>query len=312
MAFSSFAKRLYVDGLSTLFTLLYRSAKAPAPRPQERVMAAQGATPARPIPRTIWSYWHSLQRPQVVELCSRNWARYNPGFEINVLNAATVGQYIDKSEFPDGFDSLPEFRRADWIRIALLRRWGGVWLDASILLTESLQWMLDAQSRHGVEYVGFYIDGFTCDADYPVIENWCMAAPVGSPFIDRWYQEFTEQVLRQGEAAYLDGLKRAAVYEESVQNIQRPEYLAMHVAAQRTLRTGGHSMVVYKAEDTALLYHHRLAWRRTQLCLFLLLAQCGSSVAPLVKLRGAERAKLDRMMSKRLYRQKSIVVEHLM
>jgi mannosyltransferase OCH1-like enzyme len=33
-------------------------------------------------------------------------------------------------------------KRSDWVRLELLNRYGGIWLDASTILTESLAWVL--------------------------------------------------------------------------------------------------------------------------------------------------------------------------
>ena len=63
--------------------------------------------------------------------------------------------WIDKGDPADMRDFLQrnegsyvaEKLRADWIRLELLRRHGGIWLDASTLLTAPLDWVLQQQQR---------------------------------------------------------------------------------------------------------------------------------------------------------------------
>ena len=91
-------------------------------------------------------------------------------------------------------------QRADWIRLELLHRHGGIWLDASTVLTAPLDWVFDTQRATGSEWVGFQIAQSQRDPRYPVIENWFLAAPARSRFIADWREIFTREIIEGGAA----------------------------------------------------------------------------------------------------------------
>lgn len=282
--------------------------------PRTLTLAPSGMAESIPeIPRIIWTYWHSERPPKVVDLCMRNWVRHNPDYTLNALHAGNIDRYIEAGELPEGFAQLPEYRKADWLRIALVRRYGGFWLDASMFLNQSLEWMREAQQRAKASYVGFYLETYTTSRMHPVIENWCFAAPAGSPFVEAWYRELTDEVIAKGESTYLDRLEAVGVRDDAVRGIPNAQYLIMHVAAQRVLRQSSeHRIHVFRAEDTAYLYHERLAWKRAHVSLALLLLQRPRLAAPLVKLRGSERRKIERFIRAGLWRRGSLAGSELL
>lgn len=276
-----------------------------APRP------VPGRSPAA-IPKVIWSYWHSESRPPTVDLCFANWRAFSPGYAVHVLNAGNLGEFLPAQDLPRGFAGYPEWRRADWVRMALLRRHGGLWLDASIFLTESLDWMLDAQRATGAGYVGFHYDRWGRPGDVPVIENWCMAAPPGSRFVDAWYRELTDEVLEKGEHGYQDRLRACGALEQTVGGIPFPDYLIMHLAARRVLLTQSHEdLYLVKAEDSAYFYFEARQWRSKRMFRDLVTRRPGRRVAPLVKLRAPERRRVDRMVRWGLVARGSLVDHYL-
>ena len=51
-------------------------------------------------------------------------------------------------EIPAALDSASHAKRADWIRLELLRRYGGIWVDASSILTSLPGLGVDAVHTH--------------------------------------------------------------------------------------------------------------------------------------------------------------------
>lgn len=62
-----------------------------------------------------------------------------------VLNENNVHNYIT---LPEVNGSLPKSNVADIIRLLLLKKYGGVWMDASIFLTEGLEWITSRMQNH--------------------------------------------------------------------------------------------------------------------------------------------------------------------
>lgn len=96
--------------------------------------------------KIIWQYWgqgfSKNDVPEVVQMCFNSIDRYKGDYKIIRLCDDNLFEYI---EFPN--DVWEKYRTGvvgathftDLIRIALLTAYGGVWLDATILLTGPLE-----------------------------------------------------------------------------------------------------------------------------------------------------------------------------
>jgi hypothetical protein len=267
---------------------------------------------ANPIPRIIWSYWHDQTLPPVVALCAKNWRRFAPNHQIHLLHSGNLQDYIGDTPLPENFDRLPEYRRADWLRSALLCLHGGIWLDATIILTAPLDWVHSEQQAHNSEFVGFYIDWMTQDPNRPVVENWFMAAPQGSRFTVDWFKEFNDAV--DNETAYLEQLQRNGQYKLAVQGMADPKYLIMHVAVSllQAKKQGDYRLVLRKAEDGAFFHLSRLNWNKKRLYVRLALCPSPTSLPPLIKLRGTERRIFERYLKRGWVLKNSVVGRYLL
>jgi len=214
------------------------------------------------LPRTIWSYWHDpVIPPKVASMLEE---RAVLPWEHIVLNKTTVHDYIDPSLFPKGYDELSHQHQADWIRLYILKVYGGCWMDASILVNsgvelESLyQRSLEAES----EFTGFYLQGHTLGGvPETYIENWFIMAPKGSRIIELWYKEYTMAV-EMGFKAY----KKRVFSKIDVSNIYGRDddntYLTQHAALQYVLRLLPEpaNIIIVDASDTMFKPHVDCNW----------------------------------------------------
>jgi hypothetical protein len=282
------------------------------PQPATILFERVGAAPtAARIPRRLWSYWHDDEVPLVVRRCLENWRRHCPGWEVELVLGSSLHRHVDPALLPAGFARMTPARRSDWLRLYLLAHHGGVWVDASTILTESLEWMRAAQSESGAGYVGYYLDGFCTPGRPPVLESWCMAAPPDMPFVRAWLAELG-RALAAGDEAYLDALRRQGRYERLVQRISRPAYLVVHICAQAVLDEGlPCRLLLWRAEDTAYFLQQVSHWRRLRLYRRLLAHPAPARPPRLMKLRGGERNKLEGYFAHHIYRSDSIVGRYL-
>lgn len=268
----------------------------------------EGAPPSpKTVPRRIWSYWHDDQPPLVVRLCIDNWKALNPGFEVHLLSARSVADFLP--DVPPTLSRLGAAKQSDWIRLALLERHGGVWLDSSIILTTSLDWMLERQQATGAEYVGFYLDRYAVPGSRPLVDSWCMAAPAGAPFIRDWLDLFRAEVVDGETEDYLDALRAQGRFDDVVQKLGSPSYHTVHVCAQDLLQRhpSRYRLLLLRAEDSAYAFQARSRWKRRRLYVHLLFNPIPNPCTPMIKLRGGERRKLEPYVRLKLLRRRSIV-----
>jgi len=100
-----------------------------------------------PVPKIMWSFWKSMpDAPKVLtlflEACLASWQVLNPEYEIRLLDEITVHEFLTPEDLPQTFDFLTIQHKSDAIRLALLLKYGGVWLDATTLMTHSLESLL--------------------------------------------------------------------------------------------------------------------------------------------------------------------------
>lgn len=94
----------------------------------------------------IWQYWgqgwNESELPEVVRLCAWSVDLYKGDCIVVRLSDSNLHEYIDlPKHILNKLASNPQFTRAffsDLLRIALLYTYGGVWLDATTLLTRPL------------------------------------------------------------------------------------------------------------------------------------------------------------------------------
>lgn len=248
------------------------------------------------IPPIVWTYWHTESLPAFVEACLANWHRHAPDHEIRLLSRASVQGWL--KHLPPNFDALPAYRQADWVRIHLLAQYGGIWMDASILLCRDLAWVHALRRQHQAEYVGFFIDRYTTRPELPLIENWFMASVPGARFAQGLAHRF-DQVLAQGAEQLLDELKAQRRHTQVVQNLTEDfqRYLLMHVAAADLLdrEPQAYRLTLQRAEDGPYAWLQAVGWRKRHHYARLALTLCPKRLPALIKLRGGDRALAERL-----------------
>lgn len=295
--------------------LLRHSRLQALPAAQEIVLGDAQVQSSSGIPRTIWTYWHAPNPPYVVQRCIASWQRLNPDYQVHVLHPGNLADFLP--HVPESLGRLNIAKQTDWIRLALLHRYGGMWLDASIILTQPLAWVERERQAEQAEFVGFYLEGYTTRAAFPVIESWFLAAVPGSVFIRQWLERFEAAAVAGETADYLAQLQQQGRYEALTQKIGDPSYHTIHVVAQEVLQSQSSGdapmrLCLLRAEDSAYWLHLQSGWKRRPLFAKLLWAQGDASVwPPLVKLRGGERSKLNTWLVKKHYRQGSLVEQFL-
>jgi len=239
------------------------------------------------LPKIIWTYWHSNLVPELVAHCFDRMKKYNPDWSMVILNPKNVSKYIDDEIYGLRWAKTPQ-KITDFIRIALLEKYGGVWLDASLLVNAPLDWLYNFT---GYEFIGYYIDKSTTTRNWPIVENWFLSCTTGCRFVALWKEEFWHINDFDTISEYVQNLKDQGVDLHHLTD----EYLVMHMSAQQVLQkrmTFGEireELYLMKAEDGPFKYQSKNDWdtRKTLLAL-------QKSQEPIVKFIGKSRNDIDR------------------
>lgn len=188
------------------------------------------------IPKIVWSYWDQTSDvkkwPYFYQVCYESWRRHlpEPKWSIHILSADNLDEFISRRSLPKNFDDLLVQRKSDCVRLALLKKYGGVWLDTGILLQKSLDWVIDL----GVENVGYYNQESSTTGDNTVVENWFLASSPDNYIIRRWHKTFKKALDKYTER---DLHTCPIITETDCQKIGKCTYLFMHIVYQHLLQT---------------------------------------------------------------------------
>ena len=112
----------------------------------------------------VYTFWEPREKmPYYIQLCMETWKKNLPNADIVLIDYKNLGEYIDVNELNAnlflGRFSLPMI--ADVIRVMILAKHGGVWLDADtiILHSDAEKYFLPDKKNHTVFFV-YPNDGF--------------------------------------------------------------------------------------------------------------------------------------------------------
>lgn len=87
--------------------------------------------------KLIWMCWFQgiddKSIPELNQLCIKKWKELNPDYNVNILTNGTISDYV-----PEYFEIIKNSppranpAKSDLLRILLLSKYGGVWVDASV------------------------------------------------------------------------------------------------------------------------------------------------------------------------------------
>lgn len=157
---------------------------------------ASVATPNAPI----WVLWWGGEMPDIIRACTKSKQRHANGHPVILLTKDNIKEYVTFSD--DVWqqaenDHLRIAHLADMIRVQLIRRYGGIWLDASIYCAKdipenafcdpvfSLRGAPNAKFVSNNQWTTFAIGGYPnnvlCSFLDDFFQDYCAT---GKPFID--------------------------------------------------------------------------------------------------------------------------------
>ena len=169
----------------------------------------------RYVQNICWSYWESSSspKPEIISFCERSW-KSNGGFDdIKLLTPLTLPDYLGERDLPSHFEHMPPVKKANAIRLALLSKYGGYWLDAGVAVSSGVEdWVSEKLSEEGF----FAFQGVGKDR---LLATWFLASTRKNPFVAEWSRLYNEF------------FSRRRIHEVHSQT-KSPSSLATHVLAR--------------------------------------------------------------------------------
>lgn len=217
-----------------------------------------------------------------------------PDWQVNFLTTDEFLQSINQEEIPPGFQNLKVEHQADWIRMKLLKTYGGCWIDSGIILNQSINSLWRDCVSNRADLLVFKIMGFQTNPRFPIAENWFLMAPPNSPVITAWLEEY-EKAIRMGFKRYKEFIKGEGVDLQKLMNSPDDVYLTQHGCYQKVIqqKLSDSNVVYYVAEDTMFRIHAKICkWDKSCISKTLQDKKLVRSI-PYIKLRGGDRKNVD-------------------
>jgi hypothetical protein len=217
------------------------------------------------IPKIIWGYWDTPSVPAEMMRFFDRRKKVLVGWEQRLLNKDNIYDYIDRATLPKNFGSLSAPHQADWIRLAILEKHGGCWMDAAIFVNkaDALEELYKESIAAKSEMTAFYSEHFAKGkGPESYIENWFIMAPMHSKLITEWKKEF-EHAIHIGFKDYkkevFKHIDAEHIYpkpDDTLNAQQWRTYLTMHACILMVLRRYKPNMILKRAEDTMYKVHN--------------------------------------------------------
>lgn len=131
------------------------------------------------ISKTIWIYWDQGEKnaPYIVKECIESWRCKNKEWEVVVLDKSNVDNIIESEVNKNNYSKLSIQTRSDLLRLLLLKKHGGVWVDATVYCFDPLDnWLYSSVSN------GFFV--FCHPGKDRLISSWFIASIYHNQLID--------------------------------------------------------------------------------------------------------------------------------
>jgi hypothetical protein len=193
------------------------------------------------IPKIIWTYWSEDTLPYFIHKCIQTWYDKNTDYKIHILGERNLHMYFTTEEISVmnnwRFNDSPQ-KFSDIVRLGILSKHGGIWLDASIICYESFDWV----HKENSECIVYHIPEFS---KVPLIESWFIACTKNNQFIKYWRDEFMNVDRFFSISEYVITCNRES--PKITLDIKYPEYLLIYICARRVHLRKEHNVKLLNA-----------------------------------------------------------------
>jgi hypothetical protein len=221
------------------------------------------------LPKNIYTYWDKSDN-DIINAHIETWKRNIPkDWTINFITKDNVSKYVSK-EFLDKYKKLDSVRFSDFLRVELLSKNGGVWMDSGIIVING-----DFLNKYYEEMLSNHYDItlYTIKENAivaPYLENWFLMAPKNSRYITDLYREF-DRAYDMGFYIYMIMvlIPSGVRLDNTLRYIST--YLMQHAIANYLLYIGNkYKMNIKDSEFSMFQIQHQVKWDKVKTIDFIL------------------------------------------
>lgn len=139
--------------------------------------------------KNVFVYWVGPSY-SLIELLRKIMLFHSNGgknYQLHIINHQNINEYLN--ELPVGFYNLIPAYQADYVRVALLERYGGIWLDSDTLVMSDLSELFSILETQ---------EGFFIRQNNDLLCNGVFGARQGTPLLAAWRKAMLLLIAQKG------------------------------------------------------------------------------------------------------------------
>lgn len=260
------------------------------------------------IPRVIWSYWHEGKLPESVKICIESWKKNNLTYKIYFLNKDSIFEFLPDFKFEDYYIENPVFY-CDLIRLLLLDKYGGIYLDSSVFLNQSLNEYLNCVNNNNLDLLCFSTGGHNNDNKFPITESWFLISNFNNSFLKIWFNVLDSAFRNNNPQNYFE-----KNYQEAYLSVnqERRDYYFIYMASQVALREVVDIKIGFlDSTVNGFYYNYKFKFNYDKIAKYLLLDKSYNEFPSVIKLINKNRVSIDKYIMKKLYKKNSMFGKYI-
>lgn len=153
--------------------------------------------------KNIWMYWETKKgskKPEYLDLCLDTIKKH---CKVTLLNEKTVHHYLpelkDRNIIKHDLDNICTLpQKADYIRLLLLKKYGGIWLDSDIIVFKPLDKLFEKLQIN--DFIGFGCHHGKCETNtrgYGKPANWVFGSQKNGVLISNCVEKATNIINKE-------------------------------------------------------------------------------------------------------------------
>lgn len=169
--------------------------------------------------KRIFTFWEpKTNLPAYLKLCMQTWQKFLPEYEVVILDYTNLDSWLGKNFFDESlFKNFSLPKQADAIRCAVLKKYGGIWMDCDTIITSNkVRDFLNLDSNFVL--IGCHVAFICANTKSFVLKNWLK----GIQFRIKFYKEYHQNSKFSRFCLWLQSPFR---YKKIVKNLEGWDFL---------------------------------------------------------------------------------------
>lgn len=230
---------------------------------KKRCIASDNFFPFYITENTIWTYWEqgSKNLSPFYKKCIQTWLQKNPNHNVFILDKENVYYFLNKNDLPPKWEKIKSIQlKSDFVRLALLAKYGGIWMDISTICIRPINSVF-TQSK-SIE--GFALRRYDNKGELSVFESWFITCKKNSKVITKWKNEFLKAF---GYSTSVENMDKSYFEGVDLQKIEYGWYLSIHRVMMKLNQQDPdikdlyfNDSTIFGAEETAFIHYEYFGW----------------------------------------------------